>query len=316
MLPKPLPNAAVRVLALSLAALMGALMAAMLAPDTAARFEILLWLLAITPAFLLSYYRGWSAVATALAGCMVALVVIQFTATALGRDVENWGLVLRILLVFLGTSVGVGWLSELLYRAQNRLDQLELTDTLTDLPNGRHAMVVLEREFAGATRGRPLHLVLIEPDDYKQFRNRHGQAGFEQALAELGRLLKQNTRRMNFSARIGNERFLSLICSGGVDGASIFARRLQSALSLTPAAAAGFTVSVGIATYQPGMDTPRDLLQAADLALYQAQKQGRGSLRVYEPPNRAEEIRDSLRQVRDILGRTTTQLGFDRPGLT
>jgi len=314
MMRKPLPNAAVRIIALSLAALMGALVAAMLAPESAARFEILLWLLAITPAFLLSYYRGWSAVATALAGCMVALVAIQFAATAMGRDVQDWGLVLRILLVFLGTSVGVGWLSELLYRAQYRLDQLELTDALTDLPNGRHAMVVLEREFAGAMRGRPLHLMLIEPDDYKQFRNRHGEAACEQALAELGRLLKQNTRRMNFSARIGNERFLSLVCSGGPDGALIFARRLQSALALTPAAAAGFTVSVGIATYQAGMNSPRDLLQAADLALYQAQQQGKGSARIYEPTNRAEEIKDSLRQVREMLGKTR-QLGFDRPAL-
>src|SRR5690606_10580255 len=109
MLPKPLPNAAVRVLSLSVAALLGALMAAMLAPEHAARFEILLWLLAITPAFLLAYYRGWNGVATALAGSMVALVAVQFAATAMGRDVQDWGLVLRLLLVFLGTSVGVGW---------------------------------------------------------------------------------------------------------------------------------------------------------------------------------------------------------------
>jgi len=315
MIPKRLPNAAVRIIALSLTALLGALVAAMLAPESAARFEILLWLLAITPAFLLAYYRGWNGVATGLAGCMVGLVAIQFVATAIGQDVQDWGLVLRVLLVFLGTLVGVGWLAELLYRARYRLDQLELTDALTDLPNGRHAMVVLEREFAGAMRGRPLHLVLIEPDDPKQFRSRHGEAAYERALAEFGRLLKENTRRMNFSARIGNERFLSLLCSGGPDGALIFVRRLQSALALTPAAAAGFTVSAGIATYQSGMNSPRDLLQAADLALYHAQQQGRGSARIYEPmSSRTEEIKESLRQVREMLSKTR-QLGFERPAL-
>ena len=314
MIRKRLPHVAVRIIVLSLTALLGALVAAVVAPESAARFEILLWLLAITPAFLLSYYRGWSGVATGLAGCMVGLVAIQFVATAMGHDVQDWGLVLRILLVFLGTAVGVSWLSELLYRAQYRLDQLELTDTLTDLPNGRHAMVVLEREFAAAMRGRPLHLVLIEPDEYKEFRKRHGEAAYERALAEFGRILKENTRRMNFSARIGNDRFLSLLCSGGPDGAMIFVRRLQSALALTAAAAEGFTVSAGIASYQPGMNSPRDLLQAADLALYQAQQQGRGSARIYEPTSRAADLKESLRQVREMLGKTQ-QLGFDRPVL-
>ncbi|HEY8468630.1 MAG TPA: GGDEF domain-containing protein [Longimicrobiales bacterium] len=312
MLPKRLPNVVMRALSLSLAALAAALLAATLAPEAAARYEVLLWLLAITPAFLLAYYRGWNGVATALAGCMVALVVIQFAASMMGREIQDWGLALRIMLVFLGTSAGVGWLSELLYRARRRLDELELTDELTGLPNERHAMVMLEREFAGATRGRPLHVVLFDVDDYKRFRDKYGQKAYEDALKDLGRILKESTRRMNFTARISDERFLSLVCSGGPDGALIFARRIQSALALTPAAPLGFTVSAGIASYHPGMESPRDLLQAADLALYQAQQQGgRGNAKVYEPLHRLGEIKESLRQVRELLGKTR-QLGFDR----
>src|SRR5690606_22943594 len=207
---------------------------------------------------------------------------------------------------------GWGWLSGLLYRAQHRLGELVLTDDLTGLPNARHAMVVLEREFAGATRGRPLHVVLFDVDEYKRFRNKYGQTACEDALRDLGRILKESTRRMNFTARIGNERFLSLVCSGGPDGALIFARRVQSALALTPAAPLGFTVSAGIASYQPGMESPRERLQAADLALYQAQQQGgSGNAKVYEPSNKLVEIKESLRQVRELLGKTT-QLGFDR----
>lgn len=286
----------------SLFSLATGVLAAALAPDAAADYEILLWLLAVIPAFLVAHYRGWQGVASALAIAMVALTLVQIASTLFGPDARSWSVTVRVVLVFAGTMLAVGVLAGMLYRARDEIDRLEPNDRVTELPNHRSANAVLEREVAAALRGRPLTVVLFEIDNFRELRARHGEEGVTQVLRKFGRMLGRTTRRMNYSARLEGGRFLSILSSGHTDGARVFVRRVQSAVGLE-AGGPAFTVSAGIAAHEPGMRTADELLRAADLALYQAQQEGAGSVNVREAAERAAAVQASLRQLRDVLGK-------------
>src|SRR4051812_43475471 len=70
--------------AFSVAALLVPVAGALLCPDSLGSYGPLLWLVALVPAFLLAYYRGWRGVATALAGGMAVLSLTQAAASWLG----------------------------------------------------------------------------------------------------------------------------------------------------------------------------------------------------------------------------------------
>ena len=105
-----------RALWLSFAALTVPVSVACLFPRFAgADTGLLIWLTALVPAFLLTYYRGWQGASLALAMGMAALALTQVALVLAGIRVGNWGLLSGIVLVYLAVSLGIGWVTELLH---------------------------------------------------------------------------------------------------------------------------------------------------------------------------------------------------------
>src|SRR5205085_1251841 len=109
-----------RALAFSLAALLVPMAGALLFPESLGQYGPLLWLVALVPAFLLAYYRGWHGVATALATGMAALSLTQAAASWMGRGVPD--LLLGVVVAYVTIALGIGWLAERLHRD---VDQVE-----------------------------------------------------------------------------------------------------------------------------------------------------------------------------------------------
>lgn len=237
--------------------------------------QLLLWLLALVPAFLLAYYRGWRGVATALAMGMVGLTLSNLGAVLMGQPLGDSLVVLAGIVAFLAVSLGIGFLSDLLHEARARAERLALTDDLTGLANRRHARMVLEREFAAAQRGRPLSVVMFDLDHFKAFNDRHGHRAGDGAVRAFGEALGRGTRQMDLSARYGGEEFLAILSSSAIDGAHAFAGRVRAAFAAHPGNIDGLTVSAGLASYTPAMHSVDELVAAADQAMYAAKKGGR-----------------------------------------
>ena len=237
--------------------------------------QLLLWLLALVPAFLLAYYRGWRGVATALAMGMVGLTLSNLGTLVMGRPLGDSLVVAGVVIAFLAMSLGIGFLSDLLHEARARAEQLALTDDLTGLANRRHARMVLEREFAAAQRGRPLSVVMFDLDRFKSFNDRHGHRAGDGAIRAFGETLGRGTRLMDLSARYGGEEFLTILSSSAIDGAHAFAGRVRAAFAAHPGNVDGLTVSAGLASYAPAMQSVDDLVVAADQAMYAAKQAGR-----------------------------------------
>ena len=261
-LVRPIP---LRALVFSFFALFIPILAAVFFPEwSGGDTGLLMWLTALVPAFLLTYYRGWAGASLALAMGMAALVLIQ---------------VALLLVVYIATSLGIGWLTDLLHVERRTAERMALTDTLTGIPNRRHSVVFLEAAFAAAQRGIPLCVVLFDLDKFKAYNDTKGHLAGDEALQKVSDVLLKSTRRMNLTARWGGEEFLSMLSDTALEGGRIFAERVLSEIhQVFPDGSV--TASAGVARYTPDMDSPARLLAAADQAMYSAKGAGGDCVRL------------------------------------
>jgi diguanylate cyclase (GGDEF)-like protein len=258
-------------------------LASALAPEALREYALFLWLLAVLPAFMLAYHRGWKGAALALAAGMAVLSISQAVLVFLGRQVENWLVLLAFVALFTFIALGVGLVTELLHRAREEAAELALTDELTGIPNRRYARLFLDKEFEAARRGRPLVVAIFDLDRFKDFNDRHGHGAGDDALCAFAQALTRTTRRMNLSARFGGEEFMSVVSSADIPGAMVFAERVRNALASNQPPQGKLTVSVGMAAYRPEMKNADELVAAADRALYAAKAAGRDCIRTADP---------------------------------
>ena len=268
-----------RALVISLGALAAPAGAALFVPEMLGEQGVFLWLMALVPAFLLAYYRGWRGAAVALAAGMATLSVTQVVALLMGLTLPD-GL-FAVVVAYIVITLGVGWMAEVLLRDKQRMEGMAFEDGLTHLPNRRHARVFLENEFAAAQRGRLMCVVLFDLDDFKSYNDTYGHATGDAALIAFADVLAKTTRRMNLSARYGGEEFLTILAGSDLEGAMAFAERVRTRLKALRLGSGPLTVSAGVARHHPNMSTPDEVLAAADHALYRAKRDGRDRVRLF-----------------------------------
>ena len=162
-------------------------------------------------------------------------------------------------------------------RLHESIQNLSLTDPLTDLPNRRHMDLHLKREVAAARRGRQVCVVLFDLDDFKGHNDRLGHVVGDQILRSFGRVLLGETRAMNLAARYGGDEFISVLTDIPRAGAQIHATRIADRVAKDPSLSKyKVTVSFGISEFDPqNMFEVEDLIRAADQDLYKF-KESRG----------------------------------------
>ena len=155
-----------------------------------------------------------------------------------------------------------------------------ITDELTDLANRRHFMETLETELRRAERfGEPLSLVFADLDDFKRVNDRHGHQVGDDVLRAFANCLRRRVRVIDVAGRLGGEEFAVLLVGTDLHGAAALAESLREAVSALeiPAgrgAPLRITASFGVAEHARG-EGSEVLLQAADLALYRAKREGK-----------------------------------------
>jgi diguanylate cyclase (GGDEF)-like protein len=164
--------------------------------------------------------------------------------------------------------------------ANRRLQRAALTDHTTGLPNRRYAMERLEQEWAAAGRHqRPLSVLLVDIDHFRQINERHGHAIGDKLLGELAAVLREAGRASDVLCRFGGEEFLVLCPDTDAAGARRCAERLRAAAEqrqgIEPATRLPVTVSIGVAVREPATRDPESLVRAAEDALSMAKRGGR-----------------------------------------
>jgi diguanylate cyclase (GGDEF)-like protein len=177
-----------------------------------------------------------------------------------------------------------------------RLQALATTDALTGLHNRRALWRHLREEVERGYRyDRPLSLILLDIDHFKQVNDTEGHRAGDAILSQLGAILLRISRASDFAARYGGEE-MALLCPETSDAeAHSLGERIRSLIEdtvfrLPGGREAHITVSVGVATLLTGKaHDPTSLIEEADAALYAAKWSGRNQVCV-APTDRMAEI--------------------------
>ncbi|HMS54954.1 MAG TPA: diguanylate cyclase [Fimbriimonadaceae bacterium] len=160
---------------------------------------------------------------------------------------------------------------------KNRLlDTLSTTDGLTGVKNRRALEQSLHSRLSLAQReGRPLSILLLDVDKFKQLNDNFGHQVGDQVLQQVAQILKDTARDADVVARYGGEEFVVILSNTNVEQSGIAAERYRSAIEKGKWEHRPVTASFGISTYVAGSFNHEDLIRQADEALYHAKENGR-----------------------------------------
>jgi two-component system cell cycle response regulator len=166
------------------------------------------------------------------------------------------------------------------------VQHLVYVDDATGLYNTRYLNNILDREIAIATQKKSSFAILfIDADKFKQVNDGHGHLVGTKLLHELGHVLKKLTRDSDTVFRYGGDEFVAVLSPCDLQTAQLVAERIRSAVeSRSFIESEGlnlrFTVSIGVALFPDHARTKKEIIEAADHAMYAAKKKSRNSVTI------------------------------------
>lgn len=161
-----------------------------------------------------------------------------------------------------------------------KMRELAFQDGLTGLSNRRAFSVQSSTLWNSNLRAsRPLCVVMLDIDNFKLFNDTYGHGVGDRALQMMGRVLSNQARKGDVTARLGGEEFVVLLPDTHLDEAVQIAERIRVRISEMIIDQAGqqlgITCSLGVAEGRPGDGSITVVVERADTALYESKHQGR-----------------------------------------
>lgn len=177
-----------------------------------------------------------------------------------------------------------------LEKANRHLHLLSVLDGLTDIPNRRALDNFMKREWKRAMREpQPISLIMVDIDNFKPYNDNYGHQMGDIALKKVASALTRMVNRPgDIVARYGGEEFTIVLVNTEAAGAKIIAEYTRSAVASLnipheySTAGDHLTISLGVSTLVPEKgSSPKNLIENADKALYQAKEGGRNQVKVF-----------------------------------
>ncbi|MFZ0817019.1 MAG: diguanylate cyclase [Candidatus Sulfotelmatobacter sp.] len=171
-------------------------------------------------------------------------------------------------------------------RLREALRTQSVRDALTGLYNRRYLEEMLAREVRRAARaGHSLGLLMIDLDHFKTFNDTYGHDAGDVVLRETGALLTKSIRAEDFVCRFGGEEFVVILPTADLAASSMRAERLRMQMKELTVLHQGrsmgmLTISVGVSVFPEHGASPKELMAAADAALYEAKRNGRDQIAI------------------------------------
>jgi diguanylate cyclase (GGDEF)-like protein len=163
-------------------------------------------------------------------------------------------------------------------------------DPLTRVLNRSALDERLPGEIERARRyDHPLTLLMVDLDDFKTVNDTRGHLAGDAVLVDVANQLTGVMRRSDLVVRFGGEEFVMVLPETGEAAAFALAERLRRRVIESPGSQ-GVTLSVGIAVFPDAADSPDELIQCADRALYTAKSAGKNQTVVFAPPASGETV--------------------------
>ncbi len=180
------------------------------------------------------------------------------------------------LITILADHAAIAVENALLYQ---KLEMEAITDGLTGVFNYRFLVSALETEIKRARRFRQaFSFVMLDVDNLKAYNDRLGHLHGSQALCDIAGVLRANCREIDLVSKYGGDEFGILLPQTGLEGARKVTERVVRAVAahrFDGRRAGLLTCSAGVSSFPRDGQTVRDLIAAADRALYRAKRSGR-----------------------------------------
>ncbi|MCP3893645.1 MAG: diguanylate cyclase, partial [Bacteroides sp.] len=171
-----------------------------------------------------------------------------------------------------------------LSEANRHLEELSLTDVLTELPNRRHAIRCLSILWKKALQNdSPLVCMMIDADHFKEVNDTYGHDAGDAVLMELAKTLQHALRSDDTVCRLGGDEFF-IICpntdkKGGMHIAELTRKAVAALRVPTGGEPWHGSISIGVASRLPGMKNFEELMKDADKGVYAAKEAGKNCVK-------------------------------------
>ena len=174
-----------------------------------------------------------------------------------------------------------------LRRSAAEIDYLQHTDSLTGLANGTRLRRRLSKMLQSAVlHGRPLAVVYVDIDHYKDVVASYGHGIGEQLLCEIAHRLGDLCPKGGLVARLGDDTFVMVVLADAAQASALavgLQERCSAAAELPGCERLSITISIGVALYPDDADDVDELLRIGSSALLQAKLSGRQSVAFHQP---------------------------------
>ena len=161
----------------------------------------------------------------------------------------------------------------------NELKLLSMRDPLTNCLNRRAFYERFEAEWSSALRhSHSLSCVMVDIDHFKMINDKHGHSVGDEVLQKVASALMSTTRKSDSVCRYGGEEFSILLIHTDINQAYKVSEKIRKYIEALTPLNKSVTVSIGISTYELGTNSPQELIDQADKALYRAKHGGRNQV--------------------------------------
>lgn len=168
-----------------------------------------------------------------------------------------------------------------------KLYELATKDGMTKLYIYRHFYTLLENEIRRCQRyKRNVSLVMMDIDNFKRINDTYGHLIGDTILKRLASTLQETVRKVDIPARYGGEEFVVILPETDKENAVTIAERIRKNISqisvqVSETETLSPTVSIGVAQYSTDGQEPKELINAADTALYHSKHNGKNTVSLY-----------------------------------
>lgn len=169
-------------------------------------------------------------------------------------------------------------------KKNKELEFISMTDQLTELPNRRFALQVLQSQW----QGKNLSIIMLDADNFKDVNDEFGHDMGDKVLIEIAKTIKNSIRTDDICARLGGDEFLIICLETDKSGTATVANNVLKAINGLKVVVGKrnaknvywkSSASLGIATKNAHMENFYELIKQADKKLYEAKNAGRNCIK-------------------------------------
>src|SRR2546425_12653610 len=121
---------------------------------------------------------------------------------------------------------------------------------------------------------RSFTVLLADVDRFKQYNDTHGHLAGDAALVKIAEVFRKTTRQVDCVARYGGEEFVVMLLEANMATAALVAERVRARVAEQDLGEGNLTLSIGVAEYPDGGDTPGELIATAHAAVRSGERRG------------------------------------------